>query len=192
MARSEHVVPFIKKSEGGLSRSTADTASAHPIPDGSGYHTNKGITWTAWSKLFGSGPDSIAKFYVMSDQDWNKIFKPLYWDAVMGDKITSQKIADLIVDWVWGSGKHYPELDVQIILNHLFNEHLTEDGNFGPATIAAINREDETELFKDIVTKRYEFLQNIVTNNPKQEINLQGWKNRMAHLITFETTGQLW
>ena len=46
MADYRLIIPFIKSKEGGLSKETSDTASADKVPDGSGYHTNKGITWT--------------------------------------------------------------------------------------------------------------------------------------------------
>jgi hypothetical protein len=36
---------YILKWEGGLSKHPRDSAARHPLPDGSGYHTNKGITW---------------------------------------------------------------------------------------------------------------------------------------------------
>jgi lysozyme family protein len=186
MADSKHIVPFIKQAEGGLSKNPADTASKHPVPDGSGYHTNKGITWEVWSGTFGTDADSIKRFYAMNDDDWNVIFKKFYWNQMLGDSIVSQRIADVIVDWVWGSGKHYPEADVQDILIHTFNEHITEDGNFGPATIKAINEVDEQKLWDAIVAKRFWFLDQIVSLHPTNKQFLQGWKNRMNHLIDFE------
>jgi lysozyme family protein len=42
MSNFQHLTPFILKSEGGLSKKPKDSASAHPVPDGSGYHTNIG------------------------------------------------------------------------------------------------------------------------------------------------------
>jgi hypothetical protein len=36
---------YIKKWEGGLSKDSRDQAAKDPVPDGSGYHTNIGITW---------------------------------------------------------------------------------------------------------------------------------------------------
>lgn len=186
MANSKHVVPFIKSAEGGLSKNPADTASQNPITDGSGYHTNKGITWTSWSSIFGTDADSIKRFYAMNDDDWDAIFRKFYWSQMLGDSINSQRIADIIVDWVWGSGKHYPEIDVQDILIHTFGEHITEDGSFGPATVKAINEVDEQKLWDAIVAKRFWYLEQIVLAHPSQNIWLKGWKNRMNNLIAFE------
>ncbi len=186
MANYKHIINFIKKAEGGLSKDTNDSASANPVPDGSGYHTNKGITWTTWSNIFGTTADSIKRFYAMSDDDWGLVFKPHFWDAILGDKINSQKVADCIVDFVWGSGKHYPELDVQDVLNHFFAQHLTEDGSFGDATIASINSVNEDDLFNDIIQKHESFYETLVAKNPNDAKFLGGWKNRLNNIVAFE------
>lgn len=196
MADAKHIVPFIKKSEGGHVNDPTDK----------GGDTNKGITYTVWKTVFG---DTYDRFISMSDDDWTVIFKKLYWDPILGDQIKSQRIADIIVDWVWGSGKHYPEVDIQHILNASFGQHLTEDGNFGNVTVTSMNSVDEQKEWEAIVAKRFSFLDDITqisVNKYKeqhpdaqplelmQHTNLkfiQGWKNRMSHLITFETTGQL-
>jgi lysozyme family protein len=186
MSDYRHIIPFIKKAEGGLSKDTADSASANPVPDGSGYHTNKGIVWSTWSNVFGTDADSIKRFYAMSDDDWGLIFKKLYWDMMLGDQIKSQRISDLLVDWIWGSGKHYPEADVQDILIHAFNQHLVEDGNFGAQTIASINSVDEQKLYDDIVAKRFWFFDQCVASHPTNERFLQGWRNRLNNLVAFD------
>src|ERR1700690_3252638 len=103
MADYTKIIPLILEVEGGLSKSKADAASADPVPDGSGYHTNKGITWTTFKQAapacgFIASPEL---FYSMPEYVWNAIFKNLYWDKISGDKINSQAIADTLVDWAW-------------------------------------------------------------------------------------------
>jgi len=173
MADFKHVIPFIKKAEGGWVNNPNDT----------GGETNKGITYSVWCTVFGATHD---RFMAMSDTDWGVIFKKLYWDQILGDQINSQRIADLIVDWVWGSGKHYPEADIQDILIHTFGAHISEDGNFGNLTIAALNAAPEQGEWDAIVAKRFWYLDQIVLVNPKDQEFLQGWKNRMNNLIAFE------
>lgn len=185
MAELEHIVPFLKDVEGKLSKDTADSASKNPVPDGSGYHTNMGVTWATWSSIFGTADYSIKRFYAMSDEDYRKCIAP-YWNNVLGNDIKSQRIADMIFDWVWGSGKHYPEIDVQDILIHTFNQHISEDGNFGPATIASINSVDEQKEYDAIVAKRFWYFEQIVLKVPSQAKYLQGWKNRLNKLIAFD------
>jgi hypothetical protein len=45
---------YILKWEGGLSKHPRDSAARHPLPDGSGYHTNKGITWRVFVPNMGT------------------------------------------------------------------------------------------------------------------------------------------
>lgn len=122
MANYKNIIPFIRQVEGGLSRAKTDSASKDPVPDGSGYHTNKGITWTAWKKFAPSlgitnQAISIQRFYAMSDSDWTYVFKKGYWDAIQGDQINSQSAADTLVDWAWGAGPGQAVKKLQQFLN---------------------------------------------------------------------------
>jgi len=33
-----------------------------------------------------------------------RILRPYYWDRWQADRIDSQALANIVVDWVWGSG----------------------------------------------------------------------------------------
>src|ERR1035437_10952947 len=99
MANGLKIIPFIKIAEGGWVND----------PNDAGGETNKGITYSVWIANFGN---THSRFMTMSDADWFLIFKKNYWDKILGDQIKSQRIADMIVDWVWGAGIHYPEADV--------------------------------------------------------------------------------
>lgn len=178
MADFKNIIPFIRRAEGGWVND----------PNDAGGETNAGITYSVWKSFFG---DTHDRFMAMSNEDWGTIFKKGYWDQMLGDQITSQRIADIIVDWVWGSGKHYPEADIQDILIHSFNQAIGEDGNFGPATIGALNSVDEQSLWDDIVAKRLWYLEQIVSVHPTNAKFLVGWKNRLNHLVEFETSGKL-
>jgi|ERR1035437_243766 lysozyme family protein len=176
MADFKHIIPFILDAEGGYANNPADK----------GGETMKGITYSVWVSVFG---ESHGRFMDMSQEDWGQIFKNNYWDAMLGNKINSQRVADLIVDWVWGSGKHFPEKDVQEVLNHSFGTHLATDGVFGQATIDAINTVDDKELYYDLVQRHIQYVNSIVANNPTQEVFLKGWCNRMDSLTKFENNG---
>ena len=166
---------FIKSKEGGLSKETSDTASADKVPDGSGYHTNKGITWTTWKSVFGSGLDSIRRFYAMSDEDWGKVYKPLYWDKMGGDKINSQRIADTLVHWAWGSGLEIPSKAIQGIVG------TKQDGIIGDKTIDAINNSNEADTFTKIKQAHIDHWNNLL-KNPKYSMN-KGWITRLNDLF---------
>jgi lysozyme family protein len=174
MADDTHIFPFIRKWEGGYANNPNDT----------GGETMAGVTYKLWVTLF--GPDADDRFLAMSNEDWATCTAP-FWFAILGDKINSQRIADLMFDWVWGSGKYHPEHDVQHILDTCFHNKLVEDGNFGPATIDAINSADEQQLWGDLVTDRYQYLLDCVTARPANQEFLHGWQNRMDDLIKFES-----
>ena len=177
MANYTNIIPFIRKWEGGLSKNTSDTASANPVPDGSGFHTNKGITWTTWQSVNGSSKDSIDRFYKMSDNDWKIIYKKLFWDAIGGDKIKSQRIADILVNWAWGSGVYRPSVTIQRILG------VTADGVIGKKTIEAINNANEVELYNSLKDANIKFFKDLGAQ-PKYADFLQGWLNRLDDLYT--------
>ena len=84
MADYRQITGWIKKWEGGLSKSKSDYASKFPVPDGSSYHTNEGVTWKTFEtlapKLSYSATPQL--FYAMPDDVWGKIFKYGYWDVI--------------------------------------------------------------------------------------------------------------
>lgn len=180
MANYKNIIPLILKVEGGLSKSTADAASKNPVPDGSGYHTNKGITWTTFTT---AAPKcgflaSAELFYSMPDYVWDSIFKLLYWDEIWGDKINSQALADTLVDWAWASGPREAILKIQEFLE------ISADGIIGPNTIAAINEATtgKEKAFNDDFSA---YKLNWYLSLPNQEANYEGWKNRLAQIQAF-------
>ncbi len=182
MADYTKIIPLILQVEGGLSKSKADAASANPVPDGSDYHTNKGITWTTFNSCaakcgFLATPEL---FYQMPSYVWNAIFKQMYWDVIMGDKINSQAVADSLVDWAWTSGPHTAVRKIQEFVK------VQDDGVMGFITLKAINDETANKLeekafndsFSDYKLKWYLSL-------PHQEANYQGWQNRLTQIHNF-------
>jgi lysozyme family protein len=176
MADYRLIVPFIKGKEGGISNKKSDMASADPVPDGSGNHTNKGITWTTWKSVFGSDADSIKRFYAMSDADWGKVYKGEYWDKIGGDKINSQRIADTLVHWAWGSGLGFPSKAIQKIVGI---SPIT--GVIGDKTITAINNSNEPDTYAKIKQAHIDHWNNLL-KNPKYAMNT-GWTSRLNDLF---------
>lgn len=175
MADYKRIVPFIKKWEGGISKDTRDQCSKDPLPDGSGYHTNKGICWMTFKVVFGGGPDAVKKFYAMNDEDWGKVYKPLFWDKVCGDSIKSQNVADILVNWAWGSGVSIPSKTIQQIVG------AKVDGVIGKSTVELINKMDEKLLVAKLKERNIAFYETL-TANPKYSMYRKGWFNRLNDL----------
>ena len=110
MANHTDIIAFVRQAEGGLTGHPADNASNYPSPCGidpnygEPIHTNKGITWQTYEGYRGAGQADCNEFLQMSDGLWASIWKDRYWDAVKGDQIENQAIANTYATWAWGSG----------------------------------------------------------------------------------------
>lgn len=81
---------------------------------------------------------------------WQEILKSMYWDEMQADKIKSQGIANICVDWLWASGATRIK-NIQRLLG------VEQDGIVGPKTINAINSQSAEYLFKKIYNARVAF-----------------------------------
>ena len=164
MAKAELLMPFILKWEGGF--------SDHPVDRGGA--TNMGVTLTTFQTFYGA--DRTADdLRAMTEAQWLHIFKTGYLDRWQADRIVSQSLADILVDWLWASGV-YGITRPQKILG------VEPDGIVGEKTLAALNSQRPEPLFLQIKAARIAFVEGIVRNNPSQKVFLQGWKNRIYDL----------
>lgn len=116
----------------------------------------------------------------LTKEDWEDIYKRMFWDSIKGDAIESQSVANGIIDWYWMSGITAIKR-VQTIVG------ATADGIVGPQTIAAINAvADQRSLFFQIRQARLNHVEMIVRNAPSQRVFLQGWRNRINALNYIE------
>lgn len=180
MADYKNIIPFILKWEGGLSHSIHDSAKNDPVPDGTGTHTNKGVTWSTF-KSFAAQlryVPSIELFYQMPEHIWGEIFKVGYWNKILGDQIVSQAIADTLVDWAWGSGPGTATYKMQQFLK------IKADHLMGPQTLNAIN---DMSLLDDRSFNREfsEYKLAWYLSLAGQENNYKGWSNRLNDLYHF-------
>lgn len=184
MATIEKVnLTHIKKWEGGLSKDNADNASSNPVPDGSGFHTNMGITWSTFSGLADSlGFDATPEnFKEMPPEIWLKIYKNGFWDSIKGDHIESQAIAEFMAEFSWGSGPTRAAKTLQECMNlHVPpDQALRVDGRIGPVSIGRLNElirtKGERIIFEDMDRMKRNYLK---TLGDYRRFGL-GWYNRM-------------
>ena len=170
MAKCELLLPYILRWEGGYVNDPHDRGGA----------TNKGVTIATWRRVGydknGDGNIDVADLKSISNEDLlHRVLKPHYWDRWQADKITNQSVANILVDWVWGSGAYGIRIPQRML-------GVTIDGIVGTQTLAAIEACEPHSLFDAIKKERREFLHRIVHNDPTQRRFLRGWLNRLDDL----------
>ena len=93
MARAELLMPFILQWEGGFVNNPLDRGGA----------TNRGVTLATYRAFYGKDA-TVEQLKNITDEQWMHIFRTGYWDKWQADRISSQSLANILVDWVWASG----------------------------------------------------------------------------------------
>lgn len=168
MANYQQLIPYIRKWEGGYVNDPLDKGGA----------TNAGVTiatYRAYRKSKGYATTTIDDLKRMTSVEWQEIFKTLYWDKWRADGITSQSVANILVDWVWGSGVWGIKIPQRLL-------GVTPDGVVGPATLAALNALEPRKAFEAIKAARVQYLDDICRRTPTNERFRRGWLNRLNDL----------
>ena len=186
MANSRHIIPFIFHYEDAVPLSWAN----RPLEEQFGKAKEKGLvilpfdkggptvcgitynTYVEWCKKVGKPKPSVVQLVAMTIDEWLSVYKTLFWDRIQGDKIGSQAVADMLVDWCWTSGVAWPVMRVQRLLN------VPEDGVVGRRTLYELNCWDEANLVEELRKERIDYYTSIAKRNPSQERFLKGWINR--------------
>src|SRR5690606_21582969 len=165
MADINKLSPKIAKWEGGYVNDPTDRGGA----------TNMGITISTWRQVGydKDGDGDIDKFDIklLDHKDFSFVLRQ-YWDRWKADQIKDQKLAEILVDWVWGSGKWGI-----IIPRRLLG--VTADGVVGNKTLSALNSQDPVKFHKLVWDARLKFLNDIVKRDPSQKKFIKGWVNRL-------------
>lgn len=165
MAKVEILAPYIKKWEGGFVNDPADRGGA----------TNKGVTiatFEAYCKAKSLPRPNVERLKRMTDGEWLDILKTMFWDKWQADKIKSQKLANILVDWVWGSGVYGIKIPQRIL-------GVKQDGIVGDETLKALNAQEPDKLFQVIYEARKKYLNDITISRPANKRFLKGWLNRL-------------
>lgn len=164
MADAKKLIPIILKWEGGFSNHPNDRGGA----------TNKGITIATFKYYMGADA-TVDQLKAMTDEQWEFIFKKGFWFPFKGDYIANQSIANICVDWAWGSGTRTAIKQVQRLLG------VADDGIVANITLSAINNANPKKLFEKIKSARLAFVEAIVRRDPTQKVFLKGWRNRINY-----------
>ena len=166
MAHIEQLIPKIFRWEGGWSDDPADH----------GGQTNMGITLATW-KSCGYDKDrdgdiDSQDLRLVTRSDVVNLLRLHYWNRWKADRILNQSVANLLVDWVWNSGKYGITIPQRIL-------SVKADGIVGEQTLLAVNSADQSHLFHDLKEARKSFFLDIAKKDPSQKRFLGGWLNRI-------------
>jgi lysozyme family protein len=193
VANYKNILSHVKTNEGGYSADPRDNQSKNPS-DVKGLdkrypnlpvHTYRGVAYASWKEYArrkGFAPTGKS-FVNMTLAQWEDFLKTLYWDAIYGDFIKSQGIAEILFEAIWGGGSKNLVIDLQTFLRKKgFN--IAVDGAMGKQTYTALNEftsksnKNETELVKYLTAERLKYLQSLSdwSNYSK------GWTRRLYEI----------
>lgn len=166
MAKIEVLVPIIFKWEGGWADHKADK----------GGKTNMGITLSTWKSCGydkdGDGDIDADDLQQITRNDVVEVLRKNYWNRWKADQIRDQSLANILVDWVWASGKWGIIIPQRLL-------KVTADGQVGPVTLATLNQVNPKTFFQILKEERIKFCQDLCQKDPSQKVFLQGWINRI-------------
>jgi lysozyme family protein len=142
--------------------------------------TMRGITLATFRNYYGKDK-TCTDLKNISEEQWDNVFKKGFWDKWKADQITNKSIANLLVDWSWGSGCYgfyYP----QDVLG------TSRSCSAKDADIAAINNyPDKRELFQKLWNRRKQHFE-AIARKPGNAQFLKGWLNRLNDFKYFESS----
>lgn len=173
MANANILLPFILRWEGGFVNDPTDRGGA----------TNKGVTITTWRQVGydkdGDGDIDVDDLKLLTNEDVrDRVLVPHYWNRWKADTINDQKIANILVDWVWASGLHGIKIPQRLL-------GVNVDGIVGPKTIEAVNFADPKSLFLAIYDERVKFINNIVERSVSEYEKKIGRKATETELLKY-------
>lgn len=175
MTKLEILAPWILAHEGGYANNPHDKGGA----------TNKGVTIATW-RAYGYDKNGDGKIdqkdvKLISNEDATKIMRRNFWNPWQGDNIKSQSIANMLVDWVWASGKYGITIPQQLL-------GVKADGKVGSITIAKLNQQNPEAFFKKLKARRRDYIMSISKPGTRNSVFRNGWLNRLARIGYGELT----
>ena len=151
MANFTLFIPILQKIEGGFQQLSGDKGNYNSLGQNAG--TNYGISARFYEGVIGR-PPTVADMKAITKSKAKSLYKKYFWDAVQGDKLKNQSVANIITDHAVNAGESAIATIVQRILRNDFKIDVTIDGDIGPKTATAINTVNQEVLFNKIKAAR--------------------------------------
>lgn len=129
-----------------------------------GIARNRWVRWAGWQFI---DRNEIPPTQLVRD-----FYKANFWDAVKGDYILHQSVAESLFDFAVNAGAKTAIKLAQIVGG------VASDGDIGPKTLEALNAMDEGSFRIAYSLAKIARYRDIVTKDRSQEKFLLGWINR--------------
>lgn len=139
-------------------------------PDDPGGPTNKGITLATYRR-FVNASGTIADLKAITPQEVAKVYRHQYWDAIRGDDLPDG-VDFATFDFAVNSGPKRAAQYLQRVVG------AKDDGDIGPATLAAVKGKASATVINDLCDKRLGFLQGLKTWKTFKN----GWSARVSNV----------
>ncbi len=120
----------------------------------------------------GKAAPTVSALKQISYSEWHDILKTMFWDRWQADMILDQKVAEMLVDWVWTSGAYGITIPQRIL-------GVKIDGIVGPKTLNAVNTYNPNILFAKIKQARLAYIDQICQRRPANTKFRNGWLRRI-------------
>lgn len=151
-------------------------------PDDPGDETYKGVAramhskWTGWELVdrhknrpgFPATLDKDAQL----QEEIVRFYQMNFWDALSGDRIENQTVADSVFDFAVNSGLHTAVALVQMVVG------ADVDGVLGSETLAKLNAFDPGYFLAAFTVGKIARYMAIIKNRPTSKKYLYGWVSR--------------
>ncbi|MFN8356300.1 MAG: glycosyl hydrolase 108 family protein [Spirosomataceae bacterium] len=151
-----------------------------------GKHSSRGITlatYRAWRLSKGISTTTIDDIKRITISEAKEIYKTWYWDALMGDFVKNQAVAEIMVDGKVNGGFSLVNLQKQL--------GIMADGKMGAKTLAAINQANQAKLHAKLLADRKAHYANLIRAQPQKYAQYKnGWANRLNNFV-FEHSSEI-
>lgn len=182
MANFDKAVLNTFKAEGSFQNDKADNAN---FVNGVCIGTNRGISAQAYYGYYKKIP-TVQQMKDLTVEQAKTIYKGTYWDKICGDFIVNQSVAELMFQFIIGSGQGQIS-DIKDIANKVGGKTtlIINDSAITKMDANFINLLDQELFFDRMKEWRFDFYKRVVAKNPAKLKFLKGWQNRLnTHIFT--------
>lgn len=180
MAEFKPIFDLTLNHEGGFQKFANDSAN---YVKGILIGTNRGISASAYYTFYNKIPTESDMRNLTKEQAY-QIFKKNYWNKINGDKINNQSVAELMFQFIIGSGASQLS-DLKDIANAVAGKKLIAsiDRTFTDAEIDIINKLPTKIYWEALKSWRHAYFLRLVKVKPKLKQFLNGWQTRLNSYV---------